>query len=519
MPERSWDVVVVGGGHNGLVAASYLGRAGLSVLVLERLPRLGGATSSQEVFAGVGARLSRYSYLISLLPRKVVDDLGLRLDLRRRSIAACAPYERDGRQQALVLSNVDPERTRESLEQLGGPDCARQLAAFEQLAATYGRMVLPSLIAPLRTRADWKASLATTEEREAWDAFVEQPLGVALEERLDDDLLRGVILTDGKTGVSTEAHDPRLLQNRIFAYHGTGEWSVPVGGMGALVTELARVAGEAGVTTMTDAVVERIHPGGDRHHVELSLGGHPLELDARWVLVNAGPQALAGMLDRPHEPADEDEGAVMKANMLLRRLPRLKCGIDPRDAFAGTFRINERYSEMERAHRDVVAGEIPDRPAAEVYCHTLTDPSILSPGLRAAGCHSLTLFGYDIPYSLARTVGPDMANRVWERYREGIDAMLDEPLEDCLAYDIDGRPCLEVKTAVDLEDDLALDRGNIFHKAMTWFFTEDAEDAGSWGVETDVPRLYRAGASAVRGGAVSGVPGHNAAQRVLADLR
>jgi phytoene dehydrogenase-like protein len=519
MPERSWDVVVVGGGHNGLVAASYLGRAGLSVLVLERLPRLGGATSSQEVFAGVGARLSRYSYLISLLPRKVVDDLGLRLDLRRRAIAACAPYERDGHQQALVLSNVDPERTRESLEQLGGPDCARQLAAFEQLAAAYGRMVLPSLIAPLRTRADWKASLATAEEREAWDAFVEQPLGVALEERLDDDLLRGVILTDGKTGVSTEAHDPRLLQNRIFAYHGTGEWSVPVGGMGALVTELARVAGEAGVTTMTDAVVERIHPGGDRHHIELSLGGHPLELDARWVLVNAGPQALAGMLDRLHEPAEEDEGAVMKANMLLRRLPRLKCGIDPRDAFAGTFRINERYSEMQQAHRDVLVGEIPDRPAAEVYCHTLTDPSILSPGLRAAGCHSLTLFGYDIPYSLARTVGPDMANRVWERYRAGIDAMLDEPLEDCLAYDIEGRPCLEVKTAVDLEDDLALDRGNIFHKAMTWFFTEDAEDAGSWGVETDVPRLYRAGASAVRGGAVSGVPGHNAAQQVLADLR
>jgi phytoene dehydrogenase-like protein len=265
--------------------------------------------------------------------------------------------------------------------------------------------------------------------------------------------------------------------------------------------------------------VERVHPGGDRHHVELSLGGHPLELDARWVLVNAGPQALAGMLDRPHEPADEDEGAVMKANMLLRRLPRLRCGIDPRDAFAGTFRINERYADMQQAHRDVVAGEIPDRPPAEVYCHTLTDPSILSPSVRTAGCHSLTLFGYDIPYSLARAVGPDMASRVWERYRAGIDEMLDEPLEDCLAYDIEGRPCLEVKTAVDLEDDLALDRGNIFHKAMTWFFTDNDEDAGSWGVETDVPRLYRAGASAARGGAVSGVPGHNAAQRVLADLR
>ena len=174
---------------------------------------------------------------------------------------------------------------------------------------------------------------------------------------------------------------------------------------------------------------------------------------------------------------------------------------------------------MEQAHRDVVAGTIPDRPPAEVYCHTLTDPSILGPSLRAAGCHSLTLFGYDIPYGLARATGPDTAELVWQRYLAGLDELLDEPFADCLARDIDGRPCLEVKTAVDLEADLGLDRGNIFHKAMTWFFAGDDEPPGGWGVDTDVPRVYRAGSSAARGGAVSGVPGHNAAQRVLADLR
>src|SRR6476661_239402 len=124
---RSWDVVVVGGGHNGLVAAGYLGRAGLSVLVLERLDALGGATSSQEVFRGVGARLSRYSYLISVLPPKVINELGLRLDLRRRRIAACAPYVKGGKNRALVLSNVDPSVSRASLTELGGEGAARSV--------------------------------------------------------------------------------------------------------------------------------------------------------------------------------------------------------------------------------------------------------------------------------------------------------------------------------------------------------------------------------------------------------
>jgi phytoene dehydrogenase-like protein len=483
---------------------------------------LGGAASSEEVFPGVDVRLSRYSYLVSLLPAKVIADLGLRLELRQRPIAACAPYERDGRQDALLLSNTDAGRTRRSLESLAGPAGPRELAALSELQVEFARLVFPSLIEPLRTRDEWRARLKTPQQREAWERFVERPLGETLEELIGDDLLRGLIMTDAKTGHLTRGRDPSLLQNRIFTYHvigdGTGEWKVPVGGTGHLVDELSRVAGETGARLETGAAVEAVHPGGSSHGIEADLDGRTIELEARWVLANCTPRSLARMLGRPYEPRPEDQGSVIKANMLLRRLPQLQSGVEPREAFAGTFRINERYSQMEESYREAASGVLPAEPPADVYCHTLTDPSIMSDELRASGAHTLTLFGFDVPYELARREGPELRDEVWRRYVTALDRMLAEPFEDCLARDADGRPCLEVMSPVDLEADLGLDRGNIFHRALSWFFTDEPEQAGDWGVETDIPRLYRCGSSAERGGCVSGIPGHNAAQRVLADL-
>src|SRR6266478_1081225 len=120
MIKSGYDVVILGAGHNGLVAASYLGRAGLSVLLLEKNDYIGGATTSQKVFLDYEARLSRYSYLVSLFPEKIIRDLGLNLELRRRATASFTPYCKGARYDGLLLSNGDEERNRQSMFELTG---------------------------------------------------------------------------------------------------------------------------------------------------------------------------------------------------------------------------------------------------------------------------------------------------------------------------------------------------------------------------------------------------------------
>src|SRR5213595_2238016 len=122
MIKSRYDVVILGAGHNGLVAASYLGRAGLSVLLLEKNDYIGGATTSQKVFPDYEAQLSRYSYLVSLFPEKIIHDLGLNLELRRRTTGSFTPYLRDGQYYGLLLSNVDEEVGRQSMLGLTGSD-------------------------------------------------------------------------------------------------------------------------------------------------------------------------------------------------------------------------------------------------------------------------------------------------------------------------------------------------------------------------------------------------------------
>ena len=522
MSKSEYDVVILGAGHNGLVAASYLGRAGLSVLVLEKNDYIGGATTSQRVFPDYDARLSRYSYLVSLFPEKIIRDLNLNLELRRRAIAHFVPYATHGHHDGVLISNVDEALSRRSIVDLTGSDREfEQMKKFYNLARVFADHVWDSMLEPLVGKEEMARRFDRDNvSREAWRSLAEEPLGRAIERYLKNDLLRGLVLTDGKIGVFTHPHDPSLVQNRCFLYHlignRTGEWKVPVGGMGAVARELEQCARKAGAEFVTNVDLGGLDFGGSTKVVRFRSNGKDQTAESRFLLVNFGRNVLAKYSGNPYQPERVDEGSVFKINMLLRRLPKLKAPkYTPEQAWCGTFHSDEGYEEMNASYDQAAKGRLPEKTPCEVYSHSLTDDSILAPELRAQGFHTMTLFGLDAPWSLFARDNEAMRQEAQKRFLASVDKWLEEPLHDCLAVTRDGRPCLESKSPVDIEDALGMYRGNIFHDAPTWPFATRKENVGTWGVETEWQNVFVCGSSALRGGAVSGIPGHNAAKKVF----
>jgi phytoene dehydrogenase-like protein len=210
-------------------------------------------------------------------------------------------------------------------------------------------------------------------------------------------------------------------------------------------------------------------------------------------------------------------GSQLKVNMVLARLPRLRSGADPATAFAGTFHVDEAAGQLDAAYARAAAGQLPDAIPFEVYCHSLTDPAILGPQARAAGLHTLTLFGLHTPAELYRADNEGTRAEAVRRVVAQLDAHLEEPLLDCLARDAHGQPCLQAASPLDVEDALAMPGGHIFHGDLDWPVARTPEEAGTWGVATMHPRIVSASSGGtVRGGAVSGLGGYAAARHLLA---
>jgi phytoene dehydrogenase-like protein len=507
-----YDAIVVGGGHNGLVAASYLAKAGKKVILLEAAGELGGATASVRAFPEFDARLSRYSYLVALLPDQIVKDLGINFETLSREVSSYTPYEKDGAHDGLTVATQWNKETADSFARLTGSEA--EGAAWQEFyseIAEFAARSAPSMLQPLMTRSQMRAAVGMDS---VWDYMIERPIGEVIEDRFANDLVRGVVLTDALIGTFIDSMS--IQANICFLYHlignGVGQWKVPRGGMGALVSELERIARGHGVEIRLNSRVTGIESTGEKVTVSTSDGSSYVATD---LLFAAAPQTLAKL--RGKVPPKSLQGSQIKMNMLLTRLPRLKSGIDPRIAFAGTFHINESYSHLNQSYQIAAGGKMPDRLPLEMYCHTLTDPSILSPELARQGYHTLTLFGLHTDASLFDANPEQSRDAAVASALASLNEYLEDPIESVLARNSDGTFALEAKSPLDLEAAIGLPRGNIFHRDLDFPFIEDdqATEIPQWGSETDDPHIFIAGAGARRGGGVSGIAGHNAAASVL----
>jgi phytoene dehydrogenase-like protein len=510
VPDRQPSAVVVGGGHNALVAAAVLARAGVRVTVLERRSAVGGAAISTRPFPGVDVHVSPFAYLVSLFPAELLAELGVRQQLLARHPSACAP---DG-EAALVVDHRDEPATRRSF---GTVDAADDYAAFAEWQARTrdaARVVAPTLLEPLRPDRWFRERLGP----ETWALLAQRPIGSSVRREFGSDLVQGMVATDALIGTLASPDDEALHQNRCFLYHvvgdGHGDWKVPAGGMGALSAALLGAATRAGAQVRTSTDVASIEAGGSGAEVTTADGER---LRASVVLCGAAPAELDRLLGRaPGSPGAP--GAQVKVNMAVSRLPRLRAGVDPRLAFTGTLHVNERLSQLDTAWHRATAGAIPDPLPCDVYCHSLTDPTVLGETLRAQGAHLLSVFTLQSPGSVFASADADPHRTAWDACLRSLSTVLAEPLEDCLLTTPDGRPCVEVHLPGDLERDLRLPGGNIFHGDLQWPWAEDDADVGRWGAETDVGGVFLCGAGARRGGGVSGIGGHNAARAALVHL-
>jgi phytoene dehydrogenase-like protein len=522
------DVVIIGGGHNGLVTAFYLARAGLRPLVLERRPQVGGVAATEEIAPGF--KCPALLHATGPLRPEIARDLrlethGLQMIASTTRLFAPAP---DGR--ALVLHG-DPARSAQAIAPLSRRDADRYVEFHEtigRMADALGdllTMTPPSLERP--SLGDLWALLGTGRKvrglgrKDLYRLLRWGPMAVAdlAAEWFETELLRAAIAARGVLGTFLgpwSAGTGTILLLRAAAdRHAAGTVAFPRGGMGALTQAMASAARQAGAEIRTGAEVERIAVKSGSVAGVVLAGGE--EIAARAVVSNADPKrTILGLIDPVHLDPDlvqktrnyRSTGTLAKVNLALSSLPAFTAlAGNGTAALSGRIHIGPEIDSLERAYDDAKYGDFSRQPFLEAMI-----PSILDPSLAPAGRHVMSIYAQFAPYRLK--------NGDWESKREELG---DTVVRTLAAYapDLPGKILHgQVLTPKDLETRYGLTGGHVEHgePALDQLFTMRPL-LGLARYRGPLRGLYLCGSGTHPGGGLTGAPGANAAREIVRDLR
>jgi phytoene dehydrogenase-like protein len=529
----SRDVVVVGGGHNGLVAAAYLAKNGLDVLVCERRPVVGGAAVSEHPF-GPDYTVTSLSYVVSLLPPGLVADLGLAR--HGYHVFPQGPYfapRADGRYLRLP---GDPGQRHAEIAKFSARD-ADAYPRYEAHLAAIGRVLGPMLdeIPPrlgshrprdLLRQGLLLRHLRGLDERGVVDVtrLLTGSIADLIEGYFDSDAMLGLLSVSGVIGTWAGPRSAGtayvMLHHHIGGVDGqAGAWGFPRGGMGGVTSALAAAARSFGATVRTGAEVARIRtrgsgPGATVTGVTLASGE---EIDASTVITTAHPQiSFLRLLDPAVLPPDfvadierwQTRSGTVKINLALDRLPTFTSHPEPDpQVHGGTIVLADSLDDIETAFQQAVSGQPSARPFADICI-----PSVLDDSLAPAGHHVMSMFTQWVPHTWADA--PDEA--ALAAYADRVMARMEQVAPGFTSSVLHR----QVIGPHQMQEEYGLVGGNIFHGELSLGQMFHARPAAGYAdLRTPVHGLYQAGSATHGGGGVTGIPGRNVVRQILADRR
>lgn len=522
MPVFERDVIVVGGGHNGLACATYLARAGLDVLVLERRDVLGGAAATERMWDGY--EISSAAYVVSLMPDRIVDELELKRFGYEVSIISpdyFVPFP-DG--SSLTLWG-DMERDVANIRRLSPPDADAYVAFdayFERIAALMKELLF--VVPPNIRLTDALAWVRTGTRFRGWTGRDAHELvrlftmsaADFLDEWFVDDRVKGALATQAIIGAWCGPMTPGSAY--VLMHHWIGEidghfgaWGWVEGGMGGISAAIAGAARDAGAEIRTEQPVARIAINSQGRAVGVELDDGSV-LRAKQVVSNAHPiTTYLDLIGREHLPAEvvhdierfRTRSGSVKVNMALSQLPAFPAWDQEGDVHRGLMAVSPSMTYLERAFDDAKYGKPSSHPYAEVMF-----PTAHQDGLAPEGKHIMMAFTQYMPFDAPNT---PKAHDAWARKIVDVVGAYAPALADAVEH-------VEVLTPTDLEDRFGLLGGNIMQGELTpdqMFSFRPIPAFGDY--RTPIRDLYLCGGGTHPGGGVMGVPGRNASTVVLRD--